>query len=1497
MDEKEWRQGLPPVLVVRADEVPAVPFSLALPDLQAGRAHRWVLTAEDGAKLSGEFLPDTLRNLGNRNFGGVEFQRGELDLPLLTQPGYFRLEVEQPGRESLPETAMSLIVTPLCCYQPAAVNGERHVWGPTVPLFALRSDRNWGIGDFSDLRTLVDLTADAGGGLVGLTPLHALFPDDPLRPSPYIPNAPSSRCFGNVLYLDVEAVAEFDECPAARQLVASTPFQTRLRRLRAGDAVDYAAVSAAKREVLSLLYSHFRDAHLKNDTSRAHSFRLFREAGGELLECHGRFEALQQHFQRHTPSVRGWPDWPEDYRHSAAPTVAAFAAAHAEEVEFFVWLQWLTELQLAAAGHQAWHRGLGLGLCPDLAPGANPGGSEAWAWQDVLTDGAFSPLPLRQVAYGPFIALLRANMRHAGALRMDPVPLQEDLLGILALESQRNQCMVIGENLGPLPEAAASPFVVAIHGALVETTSRILLVPPADIAGVMEKPNWRRRLPLRLEDWRQDARLASLFETLRRKYGSAVDPHANGPAARRAIIPRATYRLQFNLDFTFKQAAALAAYLAELGVSHCYASSYLKARPGSRHGYDVVDHAALNPEIGSAEDYAVFVAALKASGLGQILDVVPNHMGVMGADNAWWLDVLENGPASAKGNFFDIDWEPLNPELRGKVLLPLLGDHYGTVLNRGELRLDYEPARGEFSIFYFQHRLPVDPATYPRIVGHRIERLARVLGAKHPRYLELQSLLAAFGHLPDRNDVLRMAERQQDKEALKGQLITLCANCAPIAGLIAENLAQFNGRANDAGSFDLLHELIQFQGYRLACWRVASDEVNYRRFFDINDLAGLRMEDPAVFAATHRFVLDLLAQGTLDGLRIDHADGLYDPAQYFRRLQQAVDGKAPVPGEALPLYLLIEKILADHERLPDDWQIHGGTGYRFSNLVNNLFVDDAAEPRMTRIYQDFTGLFEDFAALAYGAKTLIMRTALASELNVLANRLARIAAANRDTCDFTLGRLREALTEISASFPVYRSYVADEHLSLDDRRHIAWAVALARKHSPAADTSIYGFIQDVLTTDIAHGRSASFRERVHNFAMKFQQFSAPVMAKGVEDTAFYRYHRLSSLNDVGGDPRRFGISVAAFHAATRQRAAHWPHGMLATSTHDSKRSEDVRARLNVLSEMPEKWDGMLQRWSRLNRSHKSSVDEVDGTKGVEAPSRNDEVLLYQTLIGTWPLVLPDDAGLADYRTRIEAYMIKALREAKEHSNWINVNTDYETAMSRFVEALLAPGENNLFLADFVPQVQPIAHFGLQNSLAQTLIKLTSPGVPDIYQGCELWQFNLVDPDNRRPVDFVCRQTLLAEVKALLDAPPAQWPLLLRPLLADMSDSRIKLYVLWRSLALRGRWPEVFRDGDYLPLSVTGEGAEHVCAFARRYGKRALIALVPRLTVGLLRERTLLPLGPEIWGDTAVELPGELADCPWTNVLTGEEHRAAGSLPVAGLLACFPVALLAGEASA
>src|ERR1700688_4303031 len=621
-------------------------------------------------------------------------------------------------------------------------------------------------------------------------------------------------------------------------------------------------------------------------------------------------------------------------------------------------------------------------------------------------------------------------------------------------------------------------------------------------------------------------------------------------------IPRATYRLQLNRDFTFDQARAIVPYLAALGISHCYVSPLLKARPGSMHGYDIVDHSSINPEIGTPEDFDRFVDALHRHDMGLIVDIVPNHMGVMGSDNAWWLDVLENGEASTYACFFDIDWRPLKEELHGKVLVPVLHDHYGAVLESGELKLVFQPELGAFDISYRNHRFPVNPRQYPRILLHSTAKLAATLGEQNPELLEFQSLITAFSHLPARQEVdsERIVERNRDKEIHKRRLAELCARSPEIVAGIMGAVDLINGTPSDPASFNELHELIKVQAFRLANWRVASDDINYRRFFDTNDLAGLCMENESVFEATHRLVLKLMADGKVDGLRLDHPDGLYDPAQYFERLRAAIanavtsseTGSQPNDNSR---YVVIEKILTGAERLPADWSVSGTTGYDFANLVNGLFVDSSAVMRLERIYRNTIADEVDFEDLAYRCRKLIVRVALVSELNVLANKLTRIALAKRRTCDFTLNSLRDALTEIVASFPVYRTYVSPSGVSENDVRYITKAVASAKWRSPAADTSIFDFAREVLLTRVADGQDAACRDAVINFAMKFQQFTSPVMAKGIEDTAFYRYNRLVSLNDVGSDLHRFGVATSEFHAANQERLASWPHTMLATSTH------------------------------------------------------------------------------------------------------------------------------------------------------------------------------------------------------------------------------------------------------------------------------------------------------------------------------------------------------------
>jgi (1->4)-alpha-D-glucan 1-alpha-D-glucosylmutase len=956
-------------------------------------------------------------------------------------------------------------------------------------------------------------------------------------------------------------------------------------------------------------------------------------------------------------------------------------------------------------------------------------------------------------------------------------------------------------------------------------------------------------------------------------------------------IPLATYRLQFNAAFTFRDATAIIPYLKDLGISHCYASPYLRARPGSMHGYDIIDHNSLNPEIGTAEDYEHFVDELHSHGMGQILDIVPNHMGVMGSDNTWWLDVLENGEASEYADFFDIDWEPIKEELHGKVLLPVLADQYGNVLDSGDLKLAFDADRGEFSVFYFEHRFPIDPREYPRILGMAASQEGDGEPQDHD-LVELRSIATAFGHLPARHGLSpqQRSERNREKEVQKRRLAALCRRSHRVHDLLQENVQLINGRKGAPRSFDALHELIKAQAYRLAYWRVAGDDINYRRFFDINDLAALCMENRTVFERTHQFILQLIATGKLNGLRVDHPDGLFNPREYLGQLRTAIRAKIEDSGVESKLpYVVVEKILTGDERLRKDWPVEGTTGYEFSNLLNGLFIDSASAQKMERIYRTFTGRVIEFTNLVYKCKKLILKTKLASELNVLANLLNRIALSDRHTCDFTLHSLRSALADIIACFPVYRTYIADGNISSEDRAYIEQAVTRALDKTDAADVTVFAFVRRCLLMETNSPEPSLYMRRIMRFAVKFQQVTAAVMAKGLEDTAFYRYYRLASLNEVGGNPARFGITVDDFHQSNRHRLEAWPHSMLSSSTHDSKRSEDVRARINVLSEVPGQWRLALRRWKALNRQKKRILN------GVAAPVRNDEYLLYQTLVGTWPTELPDGRRWACYVQRIRQYMIKAAREAKEHTSWVNTRVEYEEALSAFVCSLLERSSNNLFLSDFAEFHALIARAGSLNSLSQTLLKLIAPGVPDIYQGTELIYLSLVDPDNRRPVDYEQRKRMLEEVQ---DKCPQQLRPMFTGAFTEADASLLKIYLIWKVLSLRKRETALFQQGSYLPLSVAGERAEHVCAIERRLEDRSAVVLAPRLWAKVLANSAETVYDEEIWGDAYVSVPEAAAPC-YHNILTGEcvtvdTVDSERTLPVRSILRNFPVAVLVNE---
>jgi (1->4)-alpha-D-glucan 1-alpha-D-glucosylmutase len=947
-------------------------------------------------------------------------------------------------------------------------------------------------------------------------------------------------------------------------------------------------------------------------------------------------------------------------------------------------------------------------------------------------------------------------------------------------------------------------------------------------------------------------------------------------------LPLTTYRLQFNRDFRFSDARDLVPYLTELGVTECYCSPYLKANPGSRHGYDICEHGRLNPELGSNADYEAFCSALQTHGLGHIVDFVPNHMSADPRSNPWWRDVLENGPSSPFADFFDIDWDPIKPELKDKVLLPVLGDQYGRVLERGELQVRLQD--GALHLWYFDLDLPINPRQSPRVLGLHRERLEREM-ADDPALREYLSILTALHNLPvyTEREPARIAERQREKEVARERLSRLLAESARLRRHVDECLSLANGESGIPTSFDVLHGLLSHQAYRLAYWRTASDEINYRRFFDINELVALRMEVPTVFEAAHALLWRLVSDGKVTGIRVDHPDGLWDPLLYFKRLQQ-------LTGQ--PLYVVAEKILSPGESLNPNWQIAGTTGYGFLNMVSRLFVDPRHVKATRRLYIRVTGHQETFEEVAYEGRRTIMLTAMASELNVLAHALNRLAEQDRRSRDFTLNNCRTALREVVACFPVYRTYVNRRGASDFDREIITAAIAEARRRNPLMEASIFDFLRAILLP-ASPAEDPIAEERVR-FAMKVQQFTAPVQAKGVEDTAFYRYNVLVSANEVGGDPGRLSASVREFHEMNCRRLECWPLELLATSTHDTKRGEDARARITVLSEMPVAWSKAVGAWMRINGRNRVKLH------GAWAPDRNDEYLFYQVLIGCWPAESTQspiaDRASAGLTERLVAYMDKAAREAKVHTSWIEENPEYSRVLVRFVQETLAGQTARRFLASFVPFQRRVAQVGMVNSLSQLVLKLASPGVPDFYQGTELWDLSLVDPDNRHAVDFAARRHLLTELRPVLDRLELETTAErdVQDLFSHWTDGRIKLLVMTCGLRFRRQHGALMLHGAYTPLEVDGERANQVVAFARHDDSGTLLVVAPRLVVPLVSEERPLPIGPDVWATTRIVLPPVTRAARYRHVMTGECCETTSdrsSLAMASALRTCPVALL------
>lgn len=950
--------------------------------------------------------------------------------------------------------------------------------------------------------------------------------------------------------------------------------------------------------------------------------------------------------------------------------------------------------------------------------------------------------------------------------------------------------------------------------------------------------------------------------------------------------PSSTYRIQFSSSFRFADAHALVPYLRELGISDLYASPRSKARRGSSHGYDVADAGRINSELGTEEEFEQLVQRLKQYQMEMLLDIVPNHMAAS-VENPYWQDVLENGRASVFADFFDIDWHPATSKAAflqsNRILLPILGDLYGNVLTRREIVLKYD--ENGFFARYYDHRLPLAPKSYLHILRPAAEALREAL----PQSVQQDQFARAveiLEQLPDRNELEpeRRLERREQVLAAKALLWELYLAVPSYKRALDDLLWELSGDPQDSRSFDNLDAILSAQVYRIAYWRIAVEEINYRRFFDINDLVGVRVELPEVFSISHKEVVKLMRDGTVAGVRIDHIDGLHDPLGYLRRLQGSLlgDGKE---SDRQEFYILAEKILSRDEQLPD-WPLAGTTGYDYLNALNGIFISPDGLAQIVRHYNETTGTLVPFAEICYSRNKMVMDSLFANEIQVIGHYLGELAAEDRRARDIPLSEIRRILVEVTACLPVYRTYLRNFRIDQRDRDLIEATLSLARSRTSRDEVSddAFQFLRRVLLLEPPY-YARQHRQKWLNVVMRWQQFSGPVMAKGLEDTAFYTYNALLTMNEVGSDPLRNQppCDAAALHRFHEERLRCWPDTMNCTSTHDTKRSEDVRARINVITELPAAYEAAVARWMTMNAPKRTRVD------GVEVPTASQEMLIYQSLLGAWPL---HEQELPEFRDRFLNYLRKCAREGKEYTSWVHPNEPHESALLGFADALLHPLRGREFREDFLAFQGLVEYFGAINALAQVLLKGTAPGVPDFYQGTELWNFSLVDPDNRRPVDFRERQHLLEELKhqdaedrdALLDDLCRYW-----------KDGRIKLYLTYKMLEFRRDHAELFARGRYVALRAEGKHAGHVFAFARVCGCTWTVVAAPLQLAGSMRAGAVLATGT-FWEDTVLCLP-EDAPREWASVFTGKALQGAGSarLPVSAVFAQFPVAMLYGQA--
>lgn len=1511
LEHKDWNRWVPPVQVVRKPELPIINLRVSKDEIN--KTFEWVLIEEGGQVHQGHFAVSSLTVNMYKQFKkrGTYFQI-ELPLPVKPDAGYHTLIIKH---SSLKESSMKLIIAPEKCYIPEWLSGSKTIRGPRIT-FRAKSDKN--ISDFGYLNYVLRALSKEKSDIVGIG--HITQPYIPVFKKGIYYNS-STRLF-NTFYLNVDNMISYIDNEALQPLFRSNEFQELLKELSESDSSSYEEIYRIKYQIYRIIYQGFRDHHIKTNSPKCQDYYYFTSKKRNNLRKLCLFEALEDYFCNEETSIQSWHNWPEAYQNPNSDVVKAFEKDNLELIQFYEFLQWQVDIQLAEAGYISYEKDLSIGICSDLDLSIDPDGAEAWLNQDYFNHNVYISEPdlntkelpedfkgkpplipgkLYENGYSYFIELLWPNMLHSGALKIDNLsnlyslkwisnddvntyeyhinyPF-EDLLGILALESHRHKCMIVTDDYDTIAPKAKQAIIK--YGILTQSS-------------------------FQLKEIIDDSELVSLYGIIQKEADASLNAEGNDQLSiteHKTDIPVSTYRLQFNKNFTFKQAKEIIPYLKSLGITHCYASPILKARPNSMHGYDIINHNKLNPSLGRKEDFYDFVNTLHHYGMGLIVDIVPNHMGI-GQNNKWWMDVLENGPSSEYASYFDIDWKPLKKELYGKVLVPILGSHYGNILSNGELSVKFTPEDGKLTLHYYEHKFPINPSSYPTILEYRIDVLESRLGSYNNDLLEYQSIITEFINLPLHTETSyeKIKERRREKDIAFRRLSTLCENNKVIKEFILENLQYFKSRSDDPFSITRMHNLLEEQAYRLAYWRVSSDEINYRRFFDVNELACLNMNERTVFTNTHGLILDLVEEKMIDGLRIDHPDGLFNPTQYFLDLQKEIckrldiifdDKEEKLCGsDRLPFYVISEKILAPFEKLPESWAVHGTVGYEFLNSVTDLFTDLNNEKKFEKTYHKFLTKEIDFQELVIEGKKLIMKTSLNGELNVLSNLLNKISENYYLTRDYTLNSIRDSLVEIISCFPVYRTYISEGDISNKDLDYIKWAVGYAKSRSQSVDISIFDFIEKVLINEFEEDEESPMRAEILKFLMKFQQYTGPLMAKGLEDTSFYRYNRLISLNEVGGEPQHFGINVNDFHNQNLNRLNFCPHNMLTTSTHDTKRSEDVRARLSVLSEIPEEWQKQVNRWAQLFKSRKVKTE-----KGLY-PSKNDEYLFYQTLIGIWPLEKIDDHELNTLIQRLEEYMLKAIREAKVHTSWVNTNIQYEETLGTFIRKVLTSYDKHPFWKDFLPFQEQIALRGFTNSLAQSVLKFTCPGMPDIYQGNELFKFTLVDPDNRRPVNYNTYKGALKDLAPLLHHNPDEGCIdkqLIDSKIYPLKTGACKLYVTSSILNFRRAEPDLFKYGEYIPLETTGAYAEKIIAFCRKHNENTAFIVVPRLTYNLIDNENKLPLTGEIWKDTAIIVPEELQTEGYLNLFDHTTHELYENKLYAGnLFNALPVAVLSAK---